>query len=149
MRRTVHTSPFLALQGASVVYGRRVLHRIGHALLILALIGATGTHWALLQSVAWTTMLADNLRTLPLKEAMSRTFDGNHPCNICEHVTEGRRTEKKSDFPPCAKKLEFLSERPAFIFSAPAEFRLLPVLDDCRLTLTHKPPVPPPRSLAV
>jgi len=148
MDRTVRKLPFLALPGATVVYGGRVFHRIGHALLILALIGATGTHWALLQSVAWTTMLADNLRTTSFTEAVQRTFDGKHPCNICEHVAAGRKAEKKSDFPPCAKKLEFLSERPAFVFCAPEDFRLLPAFDESSITLAHKPPVPPPRSLA-
>jgi hypothetical protein len=148
MHRTVHTSPFLALHDATMVYGRGVFHRIGHALLILALIGATGTHWALLQSVAWTTMLADNLRSTSFTEAVQRTFDGKHPCNLCEHVAKGRKAEKKSDFPPCAKKLEFLSERPAFVFCTPEDFRLLPSFDESGITLAHKPPVPPPRSLA-
>jgi len=148
MHRTVPTSPFLALRGASVVYGRRVFHRIGHVLLILALIGATGTHWVLLQSVAWTTMLADNLRTESFSGAVRRTFDGKHPCNLCEHVAEGRKAEKKSEFPPCAKKLEYLAERPTFVFSAPEDFRLLPAFIDSAPALPHEPPVPPPRRLA-
>jgi hypothetical protein len=149
MHQTARRSPFLALRGATLVYRRDVFHRIGHVLLILALIGATGTHWALLQSVAWTTMLADNLRTTSFTDAVRRTFDGKHPCNLCEDVAKGRQAEKKSDFPPCAKKLEFLSQRPAFVFSAPTDFRLLPSFTESARALTHEPPVPPPRSLAV
>jgi hypothetical protein len=148
MRPTVHASPFYALREAGSVYRRGVLRRFGHALLILALVGATGTHWALLQSVAWTTMLADNLRTLPFSEAISRTFDGQHPCDLCLHVAEGRKAEKKTEFPPSAKRLEFLAEQPAFVFSAPQDFRLLPVVNDATRVLNHKPPVPPPRLLA-
>ena len=129
-------------------YAPAVFTRFGHTLLILALIGATGTHWALLQSVAWTTMLADNLRAMPFSEAMNRTFDGKHPCNICQQVAEGRKTEKKSEFPTWARKLEFLSERPSFVFSAPQDFRLLPVFDDSARALALEPPVPPPRFLA-
>ncbi len=122
--------------------------RIGHALLILALLGATGTHWALLQSVAWTSMFADNLRSEPFTEALKRTFDGKHPCSICKHVAEGRKAEKKSEFPPCVKKLEYLSERRVFVFSAPEDFRLVPELDDIAHVLPHEPPVPPPRSFS-
>ena len=145
MHRTVCATPFSAFRSAAVVYGQHVFKRIGHALLILALIGATGTHWALLQSVAWTTMLADNLRTESFSEAVRRTFDGKRPCNICEHVAAGRKAEKKSEFPTWAKKLEFLSECPTFVFNAPEDFRLLPVFEDSARTLAHKPPLPPPR----
>jgi hypothetical protein len=148
MHRIVCASPFSPFRSATVVYGRHVFQRLGHALLILALIGATGTHWALLQSVAWTTMLADNLRATSLSEAVRRTFDGKHPCNICEHVAAGRKAEKKSEFPTWAKKLEYLSERPVFIFSAPKDFRTLPIFDDLARVLPHRPPVPPPRRLA-
>ena len=148
MHRKACPSPFSAFPSAATVYGRPVFKRIGHVLLILALIGATGTHWALLQSVAWTTMIADNLRTASFSEAVRRTFDGNHPCHLCEHVAAGRKAEKKSEFPTWANKLEFLSERPIFVFCAPGDFRLLPVVDDSASALERKPPVPPPRNLS-
>jgi len=45
-----------------------VFSRIGHLLLIAGLRVATGGHWALLQTVAWTKMLADNLQTCSLSE---------------------------------------------------------------------------------
>src|SRR5690349_4015791 len=67
-----------------------VLRKLGHVLLIVALLSASGTHWLVLQSVAWTTMLASNLRTSSLGEALERTFDGRHPCRLCRQIAKDR-----------------------------------------------------------
>jgi hypothetical protein len=40
---------------------------------VLMLVLSLGLHWTLLQTVAWTTMLANNLRTHSVAEAMSDT----------------------------------------------------------------------------
>jgi hypothetical protein len=37
-----------------------VLARFSKFLVVVALVTTTGLHWAVLQSVAWTTMLASN-----------------------------------------------------------------------------------------
>src|SRR5207247_1889036 len=59
MRSSLDTRPFLTNTP-------NVLRRISHALVLCALLTAIGAHWAVLQSVAWTTMLAENLRTTSL-----------------------------------------------------------------------------------
>ena len=74
---------------------------------MVALIAATGAHWALLQSVAWTTMLADNLRTHSLSESVARTFDGKYPCPLCKAIAAAKKSEKKSEFTLQTQKLEF------------------------------------------
>ncbi|MCC6234859.1 MAG: hypothetical protein IT580_19610, partial [Verrucomicrobiales bacterium] len=51
--------------------------------LALALVLATGLHWAVLQGVAWTGMLVTYSRDASLAEAVSRTLDGEHPCALC------------------------------------------------------------------
>jgi len=124
-----------------------VFVRLGHLLLILALLAATGGHWTVLQTVAWTNMLANNLRTDSMAAALAKTFDGKHPCQMCKKISAGKQSEKKTELPLPIKKLEFVSERPMFVFSAPQDFRLTPVLDSTSDGLTHRPSVPPPRSL--
>jgi len=124
-----------------------VFTRLGHVLLIAALLAATGAHWTVLQSLAWTTMLADNLRTASLPEAVQRTFDGKHPCSLCKKIDDGKKTQKKSEFPIWAKRLEFVSERPLFVFSPPRHFHLAPTRHESARERSHRPPVPPPRSL--
>lgn len=125
-----------------------VFARLGHVLLIVALLAATGTHWAVLQSVAWTTMLVDNLRTVPLREAVERTFDGKHPCKLCHGISKGKAAEKNTEFPTWAKKLEFVAQRPIFVFSAPTHYRLVPEFFSAATDRPHRPPIPPPRPLS-
>jgi len=124
-----------------------VLTRFGHVLVIVALLAATGTHWTMLQSVAWTTMLADNLRTASFTQALQRTFDGKHPCSLCKQITAGKKSEKKAEFPLQLKKLEFIHAGTCFTFAAPSHFRLAGAAIDSLQSLSHSPPVPPPRSL--
>ena len=125
-----------------------MLVRIGHALLIAALVVALGGHWAVLQTVAWTNMLANNLRTGSLEAAVKKTFDGNHPCSLCKEISAAKKSEKKKDLPAAAKKLEFVSVRPAFVFSPPTAFYLLPEWEAATFPAGHQPPVPPPRLTA-
>jgi hypothetical protein len=74
-----------------------VIRRLAQLLLITSLLAGIGGHWVLLQSVAWATMLANNLQSTGVVEAVSNTFDGQHPCSLCLAIQEGRASEKKSD----------------------------------------------------
>lgn len=120
--------------------------RIGHLLLIVALIGATGTHWVMLQSVAWATMLADHAQTDSFAVAVEKTFDGRHPCALCKQIDKGRKSERKSDQQNDLKKLEFFNERVVLVFSPPTDFVVLPDRSAFLRSLGHAPPVPPPRA---
>jgi len=125
-----------------------VFARIGHWLLIIALLGATGGHWAMLQSVAWARMLADNVKTDSFEEAITKTFDGKHPCALCLQIAQGRKSEKKPDAQLEFRKLEFPPQSSAFIFNSPTDFRLAGAFNALGPVLTQRPPVPPPRSFA-
>ena len=50
------------------------------------LIFVIGMHWVILQSVAWTGMIIVYSQTAPLREALAKTFDGEHPCGLCKAV---------------------------------------------------------------
>ena len=120
--------------------------RFGHLLLILALLAATGGHWTVLQTVAWTNMLAHNLRTDSISSALTKTFDGRNPCKLCRQIAAGKTSDRKTELPTLVKKLEFVSARAAFVFTAPQDFQLLPKFNSPFPSLTRQPPVPPPRS---
>jgi hypothetical protein len=124
-----------------------VFYRLGHVLLIVALLCATGSHWVMLQSVAWATMLAENARTDSFQTALTKTFDGRHPCALCKQIAQGRQSEKKSDPQLDLKKLEFFSQPVVFIINSPTRFVLSGGRDSTAAQLPHSPPVPPPRSL--
>ncbi len=118
-------------------------------LVVIALVLTTGLHWATLQTVAWGAMFAKNLRQQSLAQAVSETFDGEHPCCMCKAIAAAKKSEKKSEslantfkmeFPPATEKIFLISPGPFLIFS-PAEF--------FAGSSFQKPPVPPPRGFFV
>jgi hypothetical protein len=122
-----------------------VFVRFGKIFVVVALIAATGAHWAVLQSVAWTTMLANNLCTHSLSESVARTFDGKFPCPICKAIASAKKSEKKSEFTLQTQKLEFPPAKENPVLIAPSNFRLLPQMNFFAESLTQKPLLPPPR----
>ena len=124
-----------------------MFRRIGHVLLIVALLGATGGHWVVLQSFAWANMLADHARTECLADAVSNTFDGKHPCPLCKQIAAERNSEKKADWQAGTSRLEFSHETIAVNLVAPSDFSLLARQNERAPMLSRTPPVPPPRSL--
>ena len=115
----------------------------------MAVACSIGLHWAFLQVVAWTGMVASYSRAMPVSEALVKTFDGKHPCSLCRHIGEGKRTEKKSDCGIELRKLEFAYAPVAFIFQPPSDFWEVRAGTMDAVLFTRPPPVPPPRPLPV
>ena len=124
---------------------------IGNILLALAILGATNGHWAVLQTVAWTRMLAEFSQTASIETAITKTFSGQHPCNMCVQIKQGKDAETADgkDLPlkSVSLKIDF--------FLAPAELLLTALVlpppgqpaDTAAPNRTSVPSVPPPRSL--
>lgn len=123
-----------------------MFRKFSRGFVIIALIVAVGGHWALLQTLAWTNMLASNLRTSSFREAVGRTFDGAHPCKLCKVISAGKKAEKKTDCPAPAKTLEFVAERQDFIFSSPVHYWEQSERHPLALCRMYPPPLPPPRT---
>ena len=123
--------------------------RIGNLLLIVMLLVTTGGHWALLQSFAWGTMLADHLQSQSLTESMEQTFDGQHPCKLCCAIRAAKKAEKRAEFPGAAKKVEFPPLAARWVLVGPSTFQLLNSADRFAESSLPQPPVPPPRLLPV
>ena len=118
--------------------------------MVAALVLTTGAHWAALQTVAWTTMIAANLsRQHSLTEAVSETFDGKHPCPLCQAIAAGKKSEKKSAAAASTLKREFppVVQR-AFLYP-PLDFKMVPTANFFAASRSQKPPVPPPRGFPV
>ena len=124
-----------------------MLLRLPRLLLALALAYSIGLHWAVLQTAAWVGMVISYSQTTSLEEALVKTFDGRHPCCLCKHICEGKKSEKKSDRKLDLKKFEFTDLRQSFICSTPYQIQSFHPLDDVVRLLAVTPPVPPPRSV--
>jgi len=118
----------------------------GRIATISALCFSIGLHWIALQSLAWTTMVIDYSRHAPLCRAIAQTFDGAHPCSLCNVVSKGKSSEKKQDLRSATQKIDMicasLANRIERSF-VPFEY----AIRNCFLfELGHPPLVPPPRS---
>jgi hypothetical protein len=123
--------------------------RIGKIFVVVALMAMLGAHWALLQTVAWTRMLADNLHSSSFCDAVTKTFDGQHPCPLCKAIAAGKQSEKKTEFSFKSQKLEFPPVKESFVLFAPPQFQLVPPANTSAESIAQKPPTPPPRGFFV
>jgi hypothetical protein len=126
-----------------------VFARIGKIFVIIALVAMLGAHWALLQTVAWTTMLAKNLHSSSFHDAVTKTFDGQHPCPLCKAIAAGKKSEQKTEFSLQSQKLEFPPAKDNFVLIAPSQFQLLPLENSSAKSLAQKPLLQPPRGFFV
>lgn len=129
-----------------------ILRRLAAVLAAFALVAESGGHWVLLQSIAWVGMLASYARDRSLAEAVSDTFDGQHPCELCHAVADGQKNERRPDpAQPAGAKLTKkltarVSESSVEIPVRGDGFFLLPQPPREKATeRTETPPTPPPR----
>lgn len=107
-RRIFRLTRFAALSYAMTV--RTALLRLGQVLSLAALLATCGGHWVVLQSFAWARMLVTNVESSSLSVAVERTFDGNHPCEICKSIASAKGKETKQQRTVVASKLILFCE---------------------------------------
>ena len=91
-------------------------------------------------------MLAKNLRTQSVTEAVSDTFDGRHLCPLCRAIAAAKKSEKKSEAVSPALKMEFPPIAEQFTLFSPEPIPAFSLTEFSADALSIKPPVPPPRS---
>lgn len=91
-----------------------------HKLMILCCaLYLSGAHWMVLQTTAWTGMLISRSLNASVGEAVESTFDGQHPCRLCEAISTAKQTGERSQ-----KELELLKKGGDLKF---VEFRVIHV----------------------
>jgi hypothetical protein len=123
-----------------------VLKRWAKILMVMALASSIGLQWALLQAVAWTSMLTENLRTTSFAQAVHLTFDGKHPCSLCKAIATGERSEHKNESKAPSTKFEFPPAGELGQWATPGQFPVVTSGDLVAHVLPSRPPTPPPRS---
>ncbi len=121
-----------------------MLSKVSKWLLVVMLCVTLGFHWTLLQSAAWVGMMVNYSCQGSIKDAVSKTFDGQHPCPLCKLVREGKKSEKKPEAQQVVKKIDlFAGHALAFDFPPlPAPTFPVPLLTVSR---TDTPLLQPPR----
>ena len=120
--------------------------RGGKILVIVALVLTTGLHWAALQTVAWSAMLASHLRTQSVAVSMVQTFDGQHPCPLCRAIAAAKQAEKKDATAAPLPKFEFPLYAETVCLTPPADFPTVPSGNTFASQFAAPPALPPPRS---
>jgi hypothetical protein len=118
----------------------------GRSLLVAALFFAIGGHWAVLQTVAWASMIVEYSHEGAVTTAVEKTFDGRHPCAICKAIQTRQQSEKKHEALQLVKKIELFDQQVAeLVFPRSVS---LPVMDPDTFGVARMdaPPVPPPRA---
>ena len=120
--------------------------RIGRGLALIALLNFAGAHWIVLQSIAWSSMLAKHAQHSRLAEAVQKTFDGAHPCNLCKGMSRAQGTEKKeASVPVEISKIPVLHEiAPKFISISRISIAVVSA-GQSLLARCDEPESPPPR----
>lgn len=75
---------------------------LGRLLCILAIFALSGLDRGVMQSYAWSTMMADRAPEQGFTKALDSTFSGVEPCHICQALEE---TETKPPIAPAAEEL--------------------------------------------
>ena len=107
----------------------KTLHRFSQRVLVVLVCLSLGMHWALLQGIAWTGMLLSYAGEGTMIEAVTKTFDGEHPCPLCLAVKEGQKDEKNDPATGPAKtlkKFEAVLAMQTRLVAPPAQVRSFP-----------------------
>jgi hypothetical protein len=88
------------------------LQSAGKMLLVATLIVSMGGHLALVQTVAWGTMLMNFSSESSFSEAVGKTFDGEHPCELCKVVKKSKESEEKKPVLKTEMKMEIALPAP-------------------------------------
>src|ERR1700691_3987070 len=110
------------------------------------LLAVTGGPWSIMQVVAWTTMLAGNLRAGSFSQAVTHTFDGQHLCSVCKAIAAEKKSKGKSELTPPVTRQEFLPISGSFKSVESDRVPLVIVQAKFVQSLTQQPPTPPPRA---
>lgn len=118
---------------------------------MLVLVLSLGLHWALLQTVAWTGMIVSYSQGASFKEALSKTFDGKHPCCLCKVVQQGRAAEKKQEGQQVkpGSKLDLVLVWQAITFNFDCDRVQIPSCDSDAPSRREQPPKPRPRIISL
>ena len=118
--------------------------RLARIIVLFAAVQILGGHWLALQSVAWIGMIANYARGGTLVVAIEKTFDGQHPCGLCNVVKTGREQEQKQQAMKVIVKIDAVLATTMALRAPQASdwryFAFVQVVD----ARGQAPPTPPP-----
>lgn len=81
-----------------------------------------------------------------IKEAIAKTFDGKHPCQLCLVVEHGKKAEKKQQAGKQLSKTDFFTEQKTPMLCPPDRDGPAAHPSPSPDLVPEAPPLPPPRA---
>ncbi len=119
-------------------------------LIVLSLMVSIGLHTVVIQSTAWAGMLITySIQKGSVAQAVAETFDGEHPCPLCQLAKKTENAPADNKQAPKADgkiKVHLIADAlSAIVISAPPP-QVFPVRTEVRaFVLSQSPDTPPPR----
>ena len=114
-RHLAHAPIDLPVEGgqSARMFAAARMRFLGHAVAAVAMFFVAGGHWGALQTVAWAGMLWNYSQAEgSLLSGVKKTFDGEHPCTMCDSIKSAKEKEK-------AKPVTVVSSKKIETFPAP------------------------------
>jgi len=114
---------------------------------------ATGSHWDLVQTYAWGSMIAGYTGEMSFAAAVKKTFTADTMCHLCHAVADAKKSSNDDVALPGGKspgKIILVCAPPASSFFLCTPLYLGVVVPRALPSSIDRaaPPLPPPRSLA-
>ncbi len=122
-----------------------MLRSFTRLLLVIALCSAIGLQWVAVQSIAWTAMLIENVKFFPVAEALAKTFDGQHPCDLCLVAQTGQSHDRQPEAQTVRAKIDLICAARPLSLETSFETIRYPRHGAAVLARGQTPAVPPPR----
>jgi hypothetical protein len=126
-----------------------MLTRFSRSFVALVICYSIGGHWIGLQSIAWASMVVNYSQQCSIAKAIERTFDGEHPCDLCKHISKARDTEKKQDSRSLNAKADLICTTRRVVLLPPFSYFDYPDLISSVGSSLDRTPYPPPRAKVV
>jgi hypothetical protein len=110
-----------------------------------AVLQLIGGHWAVLQATAWVGMVIEYSSSFGVQAGLAKTFDGQHPCELCRRIAHHTGAEKKHAASIEYGKFSSIAQANGMALHPPMRF-WHQQLSECLVYGVSRPPlVPPPR----
>lgn len=121
--------------------------RIGVFFCAVALLQIAGGHWLVLQTTAWIGMAIHYTQQNGIVAGLEQTFDGAHPCSMCQAIKAAHKQEqKKTPLVRAEWKKDFLTATHGFqLYQKWVELDYLELAAPME-SVIFRPIVPPPRA---
>jgi hypothetical protein len=130
------------------VFAAARLRFLGHLVAAVAMFFLAGGHWGTLQAVAWAGMLWNYTQADgSLVSGMMKTFDGEHPCTMCDSIKMAKSKEQSKPVTLVATKKIETFPAPLCVALPPrscSDFVFPDVADVRPVLRAEAPPVPVP-----